>query len=595
MSVPAAHTAPAQSRLILAVFRRPWLPLLGVLLIYALLILPTVTRQGVSWDEPTDIAIAGAYLRLPDGWLAGSPDDPSQTRLPMAAVAVVYHLLNTSDLITARLVSVLAGALTLVAVYRYGRRRFGLATGVLASALLATSPFFLAFARVAFTETDIYLACALAWLLEAADRLQERFTVGQAAWVGLFLGLALSAKATMLAVLPAIWWVCLAGRSAWQAELAVQAQPPLPVSKRELAFWLAWLLVCLVGGLYVVKTLPPEVYQGWLRLAHYLAVAGGWLLALLWAAWRRHRRVNPFLAALFITALAGLTFFVAPPEHLTNPAILAGLDWRLEHEMAFDPAFILEAAALHGLCLLFKPGVVVGAGIFLALGIALWQWPRRPALRLPVLIVLGYALGLLLLPLAQTFYTIPLLPILALLAADQAVALFARRRRLALGLAALAILSWGSDLALCYPDYNLNGYQWLGARISANRPSAGDRSVVQTPSDGVAQAFEWLNAHAAAGQRVMAYVLPWHIVSAAAPAPPYQIVNGFSTPIDADYIVTEINVLIPQCWWRKSQGKSLATVYDPPFNQAWLEANYVRVFTVQRAFGIEMAAVWQKK
>jgi len=72
----------------------------------------------------------------------------------------------------------------------------------------------------------------------------------------------------------------------------------------------------------------------------------------------------------------------------------------------------------------------------------------------------------------------------------------------------------------------------------------------------------------------------------------YRIHSGFWDPIDSpDYIVTEINSLIPQSWWTKRRGN----VYDPPYDPAWLEAHYTQVFKVERAFGIEMANVWQKK
>ncbi|MBN2391183.1 MAG: hypothetical protein JXR84_10685, partial [Anaerolineae bacterium] len=68
---------------------RPAIYLCLVLIGYIALLLPTVYRQGISWDEQTDIDIARAYLTQSDGWLRGSPSDPSQTRLPMAVVAAV--------------------------------------------------------------------------------------------------------------------------------------------------------------------------------------------------------------------------------------------------------------------------------------------------------------------------------------------------------------------------------------------------------------------------------------------------------------------------------------------------------------------------
>jgi hypothetical protein len=163
-----------------------------------------------------------------------------------------------------------------------------------------------------------------------------------------------------------------------------------------------------------------------------------------------------------------------------------------------------------------------------------------------------------------------------------------------LSLGALAVVSLGVDLALCYPDYNLNGYQWLGRRVIAGRASIGYRSIIQTPSDGVQQAFEWLNENARRGERVMAYVLPWHIVQATAPKPAYYIRNGFDGWIysNTDYVVVHINAQVRQSWWT---DVSKGDVFKPPYDAAWLEAHYEKVFSVQRRFGIEMASVWRRK
>jgi hypothetical protein len=159
---------------------------------------------------------------------------------------------------------------------------------------------------------------------------------------------------------------------------------------------------------------------------------------------------------------------------------------------------------------------------------------------------------------------------------------------------AVAVIMLVVDLVLCYPDYNLNGYQWLGNRILAGRPSIGYRSVVQTPSDGVEQVVDWLNGHARKGEIVRAYLLPWHIVQAEAPNPAYKLENGLQGKVTAepDYVVVEINAQVRQSWWiRTSPDDVFRPLYDP----AWLEDNYQKVFTVRRAFGIEMTSVYRKK
>ena len=128
----------------------------------------------------------------------------------------------------------------------------------------------------------------------------------------------------------------------------------------------------------------------------------------------------------------------------------------------------------------------------------------------------------------------------------------------------------------------------------AGRPSVGYRSVVQTPSDGIEQVMEWLNDHAKPGERVRAFILPWHIVQAVAPHPAYKLENAFQGQVSAgpDYVVVEINTQIRQNWWIDS---SKGNVFRPPYDAAWLESRYEKVFTVKRAFGIEMASVYRRK
>jgi hypothetical protein len=567
--------------------KRSWFGLFGILAIYSLLLIPTVGRQGISWDEQMDLWVARAYLKQPDGWLAGSNIDPSQTRLPAFTVALVYKLLNNSSLILARYISCVTGALTLAAVYIFCRRQYDIKRGILACGLLATSPFYLSFARVAFTETDIYLACTLAWLLVSVDRLQEQPSIRRAAIVGIMAGLAISAKFTALAVLPALWY------ATWQAKKHGQGKELQPENIYVYLFWIFSVFVFLLVGWYIPKTLPPETYQGTLRLFHYLIIFSGWLLTLVWAQHRQHFTSSWLNLGLLITGLAMLTFLVLPPEHLTNPNILNSLTNRFQHEMTYRTGFMVEAAALHIFSIFFKSSLVIGGGLLLSLILTMFQW-RNWKIRFPLLVVWLYFGCLVVLPLAQTFYTIPLLPILAIFTADQFLSLVSRQRVVALGLAGVAALMLGVDLILCYPDYNLNGYQWLGKSVLAGRSSIGYRSVVQTPSDGVEQVMEWLNGHAKQGEIVRAYILPWHIVQAVAPNPIYKLENGLHDKVtaDPDYIVVEINVQVRQSWWIKPSPDE---VFRPIYDSSWLDLNYDKIFTVRRAFGIEMASVYKKK
>jgi hypothetical protein len=288
-----------------------------------------------------------------------------------------------------------------------------------------------------------------------------------------------------------------------------------------------------------------------------------------------------------------LTFLVLPPEHLTNPEILQSLVDRFHHEMTYQVGFMVEITALHVFSIFFKSSLVIGAGLLLSWVVTTLEW-RNWKIRFPLLVVWFYFGCLVVLPLGQTFYTIPILPFLAIFTADQFLILVARKRVFAAILAGLAVLMLGVDFFLCYPDFNLNGYQWLGNRILVGRPSIGYRSIVQTPSDGVEQVMVWLNEHAKPGESVRTYLLPWHIVEAVAPHPAYKLENGFRGQVssDPDYVVVEINAQVRQSWWIKSSPDD---VFHPPYDVSWLASKYTKVFTVKRAFGIEAASVYGKK
>jgi hypothetical protein len=59
-----------------------------------------------------------------------------------------------------------------------------------------------------------------------------------------------------------------------------------------------------------------------------------------------------------------------------------------------------------------------------------------------------------------------------------------------------------------------------------------------------------------------------------------------------EFLLTHINHQIRQSWAGQSPGED---VFWQPYDTAWVEANYDEVFTVQRAFGLKMASVWQRK
>jgi hypothetical protein len=254
---------------------------------------------------------------------------------------------------------------------------------------------------------------------------------------------------------------------------------------------------------------------------------------------------------------------------------------------------MVELGALHLLAIFFKSTPVLGLALLGGAMAGLLQWRRRE-LRLPLLIAASYFAGLVILPLGQTFYTVPILPLLSILAADQFMRLWARRRQLALALALVTGGWWGVEMIQCYPDYHLNGYQWLGKRVLAGRSSIGYRSVVFTPADGIQQVMEWLNANARPGQVAQLYLSPRHLIHHFAPAPAYQITNGFESSLSSkpDFVVLHINDLL---WQGHGSDTPVGDVVRYPFDPEILKHEFKQVFAVRRAFDLEVASVWRKK
>jgi len=145
-----------------------------------------------------------------------------------------------------------------------------------------------------------------------------------------------------------------------------------------------------------------------------------------------------------------------------------------------------------------------------------------------------------------------------------------------------------------YPDYHLDGYQWLGARVIFGRSSISNGGIVFTPSDGVQQAVEWLNSNAEPDQVAQLYVGPWHIVRYFAPDPHYHLTNGYEESLlsKPDYVVVHINELIDDGFGRDTP---VGEVIHYPFDQEILRREYEKVYSVERAFGIEMVSIWQRK
>jgi len=556
--------------------------------VYAALLLPTLARHGIGWDEQTDLGVATTYVSQPGGWLRGSDVDPINVRLPMAATAALFELLGAPSLLAARAISALLGALTLIAVYRFGRDELDARKGVLACALLATSPYFLAYARTAFSEGDVFVTCALAWLLVALARLRRARTLGWATATGVILGAALGSKISAAAALPVVF---LAVWLPTQDGAAVAADDD-PRGWRVAAGLAGALWVAVLGGWEIGRRLGDPPSLGFLA-AHAAVVVALWIALIAVSFAHRGLHLGRGKLAAHALVVGILSFFVLPPLHTTNPDVVIQLIGAfLFSNVAAPAAFALEAAALHLSVIALKPGLAIGVAVWLCLVAAAVQWRSRPALRLPVLLVGAYLLFLLRLPWAQTFYMLPAFPALVILLADRMVELFDRRRAVAVALGAVMAVSLVADLVRSAPDYHLNGYQWIGARPWFGRPSIGPRSVVPIPTDGVEQALRYVQANAAPGDVVVAFVRPGHIRDALIAQPAFLLVDGPSEPralARADWVVTTLAAEIRHGYGADDPD----TVFAKPYDAAVLRSRFREVFRVERAFGLEVAAVWR--
>ena len=571
----------------LSPLRSRWILFLSLAL-YAALLVPTLRHQGVYWDEQVDLDVARSFLAEENGWLRGSSFDASQSRLPMFLAAVVMAISGTTSILAARWLSLLVGALTLLGVHRLGRAVLGEAQAALATLLLATSPYYLSFARVGLTESDIFITCAMVWLLICMHRLCREQSLGWVLACGVAMGLAVSSKLTAVSLLPLALFIPALAPVPWGASGRT------PVAPRELRILFGALGVLLAGiaqawwwGLLRMLDGRRSETWTWFVFAFLAVGLAAWLVA------RRDRCVGRLAAGPVVVALAGITFFLVPPCHLLQSELLVGLAKHVLRSARDTAGGTLEYGAFFTACVLFKSSPLVGALLLVSPLGWLARFRSRPGVRLLLAALALYLLCLLRLPLAQTFYLMPIFPILALAASDQAVRLARIRPRLAVAVGVAASLLLTADLARCYPDYNLSGYQYLGARRLAGRSTLGYAGVAQVTTDGVEQSLRWVSARAGAEDAVIFYALPTHIVRAVCPNPPFRLVNGLRTPAadlrDFDYVVLSIGAELYDDRGLPPPG---GEVFGVPYDRDLLLGRFRKVFSVRRAFGVEVASVW---
>jgi hypothetical protein len=579
-----------------------WLALLATLGAYGALVLPTVDRQGVNWDEQTDLDIASVYAQSRGGLVYGSAADAINTRLPMFATGVFFRLAGRESLRVARLLSVLIAVLTIAAVFAFCALELDATKGLVAAGILATSPYFLFFGKLALTEGDVWITGGLVLLLVAMAHYRAGPALGRAAVVGVALGLALSAKISGMALVPAVALVLWTERETGDSEVARGESPGLATPSRW-PLWLSlgaltvWMAVNLAASLAVYGAFGLSLHPA--ETLPLVRLGVGVLLAAL-LTWhvvaRRDTRVALGTVYATVMVTAATTFLLGPPVHTTNPRILGALVSEfLRAGGGLDLGFLAEAALFHVEVVTLKSSLVVGVGLWVGLAVAIHRRRARPGLRMALLSLGFYGAFVVLLPWAQTRYMMPLLPLLAIFAADALVDLYRRRHALAVGIGSVAAVFLVVDLWAAYPDLNLNGYPWVGERYLTGRATLGYRALVHTPSDGIEQSLRWVGERASAGETVAMVFGETHIAEAVLPDPAFAAVFLLHEPVGvdaADWVVTSINYDIVQ---RRFDNPNSDDIFAYPYyDRSQLERDFEKVFAVTRAFGIEVAAVWRR-
>jgi len=118
---------------------------------FTFLHLHRIASISPTWDEGTDIAITQCLAKTHDPFAC--LDDISQTRLPYFIHAFVLKL--TPKIEAQYVISFIASALTLLMLYAFARREFGLSVATMTAALYVTSPQILASGRMLMTHANM--------------------------------------------------------------------------------------------------------------------------------------------------------------------------------------------------------------------------------------------------------------------------------------------------------------------------------------------------------------------------------------------------------------------------------------------------------
>lgn len=383
---------------------------------------------NILWDEAVDHDIAVGLARDP---LHGEQPtlDASQTRLPMYVNAIVFRVFGRDDLPVSRGVSLFFGAVTILLCAELGQTLFSPIVGMLSGLLLAISPYFLAFGRIAMTEGDVFFACFATGAMLAFVRYLERPT--RVRWVvtALLFGMALGAKLFAIYLIPV-----------WAVMTIVQQSPEseLKYSKWQRLAGIIVLGTIFCGVLLPVHILEPailkEIIRRTIRWDHRMPLA----------LWSDHLRLYAGIILIKLTVPLGI---------LTSAALVyAGFVER--NDPRWRPCILAIIFYVAGLCFLPLRQTFYLMGIY------------------PFVIITLAAFIVQIHGLCKKMHP--------LLASGWNILVFTMLIQLMAGL-------YSAFPHLHLYGYDVVGNSWMG------KESRGYRNLIQTPSDGVVELIEWCN------------------------------------------------------------------------------------------------------
>ena len=216
-----------------------------------------------TYDVLGQRVLAGYGFSFPVEWYPFTPANTQTAHWSFAYplyLAAVYALTGHHPLI-ARLLQALVSALSIVLVYRIGRRLFGELAG-LAAALLAAGYAYLIFFNAALMTQTFYIVCLLA-ALDLALQLAEQPRRRDWLLLGATLGLGVLFRQTLLLFVPLVYlWLFWRVPAPNQSSAWVPSRVRARLRWRDLLLSVAVLAACIAP--WTVRN--ALVYQDFLLL-----------------------------------------------------------------------------------------------------------------------------------------------------------------------------------------------------------------------------------------------------------------------------------------------------------------------------------------